>query len=269
MENSAGRSSGSDRKEQKRSFYNQAGKLVLPHVTLCAMTSVNIRETLKAMEYSMKGIEFADALIITDKKPLFLPRGIHYKHIDKLDNIDAFNYKTVYDLGEYIHTDFALLVHYDGFVVHPEMWRDEFLDYDYIGSPWPLPKTGDNTTYRDIYGNLCRVGNSVGIRSKRLMDFPKKANVPWVGEKGYFNEDGFICCKIRHLLEAEGMKIAPLEVAKYFGHENMIPEIEGITPFVFHKWYGTNAGYPDFRRKHKLVKLLRRIHGRIAGNGKK
>ena len=84
------------------------------------------------------------------------------------------------------------------------MWRDEFLDYDYIGSPWPLPKPGDTTTYRDIHGNICRVGNSVGIRSKRLMDFPKKAGVPWVGEKGYFNEDGFICCKIRHLLEAEG-----------------------------------------------------------------
>lgn len=94
------------------------------------------------------------------------------------------------------------------------------------------------------------------------MDFPRKANVPWVGEKGYFNEDGFICCKIRHLLEAEGMQIAPLEVAKYFGHENMIPEIEGITPFVFHKWYGTNAGYPDFRRKHTILNSLRKLHGK-------
>ena len=75
----------------KRSYYNEAGKLVLPDVTLCAMTSVNIRETLKAMEYSCRGIEFADAVIITDKKPLFLPKGIRYSHIDKLDNIDAFN----------------------------------------------------------------------------------------------------------------------------------------------------------------------------------
>lgn len=257
--------SAAGRKEQKRSYRNSQGKLVLPQVTLCAMTSVNVRETLKAMEYSCRGIEFADAVIITDKKPRFLPKGIRYSHIDRLGNIDAFNYKTVYDMGDYIHTDFALLVHYDGFVVHPEMWRDEFLDYDYIGSPWPLPKPGDDTTYRDIYGNICRVGNSVGIRSKRLMDYPKEAGIPWVGEKGYFNEDGFICCKIRHLLEAEGMRIAPLEVAKYFGHENMIPEIEGITPFVFHKWYGTNAGYPDFRKKHTVLNSLRRLHGRLKG----
>lgn len=224
-------------------------KLQLPKVTLVAMTSVKIKETIKAMQYSMQGIDFAEAILITHRKPWFLPKEITYKHIERLTDIDCFNYKTVYDMGDYIDTEFALLVHYDGFVVHPEQWRDEFLTYDYIGSPWPLPKEGDTTTYRDIYGNLCRVGNSVSLRSKRLMDFPKKAQVPWVGENGYFNEDGFICCKIRHLLEAEGMKIAPLEVAKYFGHEHMIPEVQGITPFLFHKWHGTNAQYPDFRKK--------------------
>ena len=48
------------------------------------------------------------------------------------------------------------------------------------------------------------------------------------------------------VVEAAGMRIAPLEVAKYFAHETMIPEIEGITPFAFHKWAGTNADYPRF-----------------------
>lgn len=246
----------------------ESNKLQLPNVTLCAMTSVNVRATVKAMEYSMRGICFGDALIITHKRPLFLPKGIRYRHIDKLETIDDFNYKTVYDLGDYIETDYAMLVHYDGYVVHPERWRDEFLDYDYIGSPWPLPKEGDDTTYRDIHGNLCRVGNSVGIRSKRLMDYPKKANIPWTPEKGWYNEDGFLCCRIRHLLEAEGMRIAPLEVARYFGHESMLPETEGIVPFAFHKWQGTNAAYPDFRRKHPVTDALRRLHGRIV-NGRR
>lgn len=234
MENNSGRGSG---------------KLQLPRVTLVAMTSVKVKETIKAMQYSMKDIDFGAAVLITHRKPFFLPGEITYKHISKLTDIDCFNYKTVYDMGDYIDTEFALLVHYDGFVVNADMWREEFLAYDYIGSPWPLPKEGDTTTYRDIHGKICRVGNSVSIRSKRLMDFPRRANVPWVGEKGYFNEDGFICCKIRHLLEAEGMTIAPIEVAKYFGHETMIPEIEGITPFLFHKWNGTNRGYPNFNRK--------------------
>ena len=43
-------------------------KLKLPNVTLAAMSSVNMRETIKAMEYSMRGIEFGDAVLITHRK---------------------------------------------------------------------------------------------------------------------------------------------------------------------------------------------------------
>ncbi|MCR4762373.1 MAG: hypothetical protein K5696_02485 [Lachnospiraceae bacterium] len=225
-------------------------KLQLKQVTLVAMTSVNVKATIRAMQYSMRGIDFGDAVLITHRRPLFLPRGIRYAHIEKLTDIDAFNYHMVYDLGDYIRTEFALIVHADGFVVHPECWREEFLSYDYIGSPWPLPAEDDQISYRDRDGNICRVGNSVGIRSKRLLDYPKAAGVPWEGifafGKMWYHEDIFICCKIRHLLEAEGMRIAPLEVAKYFSHEHMIPEVQGITPFAFHKWRGTNAQYPNF-----------------------
>ena len=226
------------------------GKLNLPNVTLVAMTSVNVRATMLAMKYSMKNINFGDAVFISHRKPFTLPKGIRYSHTSELKNINDFNYKMVYELGSHIKTDFALIVHADGFVVNPDMWRDEFLDYDYIGAPWPLPKEGDTTTYRDKDGNICRVGNSAGIRSKRLMDYPSKNNVPWEGEYAFgqwwFYEDGFICCKIRHLLEAEGMKIAPIEVAKYYAHEKPIVEVEGITPFAFHKWEGKNEQYPDF-----------------------
>ncbi len=155
------------------------GRLQLPNVTLVAMTSVKIWETIKALQYSMQGVDYGEVVLITHRRPLFLPKKITYKHTSRLTNIDCFNYKMVYELGDYIQTDFALIVHYDGFVVHPESWRDEFLDYDYIGSPWPLPKPGKVHSYHDVYGNLCRVGNSVSIRSKRLLDFPRKANLKW------------------------------------------------------------------------------------------
>lgn len=221
-------------------------KLKLPNVTLAAMTSVNLYETIKALEYSMRGIEFGDVVLITHRKPFFLPEGIHYKHTSKLKDIDAFNYKMVYELTDYIDTDYVLLVHHDGFVVHPESWRDEFLDYDYIGSPWPLPDRDD--AYRDSKGNICRVGNSVSIRSKRLLAFPRQAQLTWERqEDGFYNEDTFLCCKNKNILEAAGMRFAPIEVAKYFGHEHMIPEIMDIEkPFLFHKWWGRNAQYPKF-----------------------
>jgi hypothetical protein len=220
------------------------GRLQLPNVTLAAVTSVKVRPTIKALEYSMKDIDFGDVTLITHRKPLFLPKGIRYQHIDRIDNINKFNYAMIYEMGQYVQTEFMLLVHYDGFVVNPSSWRDEFLDYDYIGSPWPLPK--DDFSYRDINGEIIRVGNSVGIRSKRLLEFPKQAGIPFEADHGFFNEDGFVCVKNRHLFTAAGMKFAPLEVAKYFGHESMIPEVQGIRPFVFHKWAGQNAEYPKF-----------------------
>lgn len=141
-------------------------KLKLPRVTLAAMTSVKVYETIKALEYSMRGIEFGEVVLITHRKPLGLPDSITYKHTSRLDNIDCFNYKMVYELGDYIDTDYVLLIHYDGFVVHPEKWQDRFFDYDYIGAPWPVPRPGQRHCYHDIHGNLCRVGNSVSLRSK-------------------------------------------------------------------------------------------------------
>lgn len=237
------------------------GRLQLPNVTLIAMTSVNVKTTVEAMKYSMRDIDFGEAVLVTHRKPFGLPKKIRYRHTDKLTNIDHFNYKTVYELGDYVNKDYALLVHADGFVVNPGSWRDEFLDYDYIGSPWPEPE--NDIMYRDIHGNICRVGNSVSIRSKRLMEFPKKSHMEWKpGKDGDYNEDVFICCEMRHLFEAAGMTYAPLEVAKYFGHEHMIPETEGIRPFIFHKWRGRNAEYPNFIKPtmwEKIKRPLRKV----------
>lgn len=227
----------------------QKKKLKLPNVTLAAMTSVKIYETIKALEYSMQGIEFGEVVLITHRKPLMLPKTITYKHTSKLSDIDCFNYKIAYELGDYIHTDYVLLIHYDGFVVHPEKWQEQFLDYDYIGSPWPVPAPGKRHCYHDIYGNLCRVGNSVSLRSKRFLEFPRKAGFKWEkDEDGFYNEDIFLCCMNKHKFEAAGMKYAPVEVAAKFGHEHPVPEVMEVdAPFVFHKWWGRNSQYPVFQ----------------------
>lgn len=231
-------------------------KLKLHHVTLTAMTSVKLYETIRALCYSMRDIEFGEVVLITDKKPFYLPRGITYKHTEKLEHIDQFNYKMAYEMGDYIDTDYMLLIHYDGFVVNADKWQEDFLKYDYIGSPWPLP-TAEHATYYDVNGNLCRVGNSVSLRSKRLLEFPKKAQLEWKpAADGFYNEDIFLCCMNKHLIEQAGMKIAPIEVARFFGHEHPLPETEGMEPFVFHKWWGPNAQYPHF--ENPCSKLVRK-----------
>ena len=223
--------------------------LTLPDVTLVAMTDVNIDATIKALQYSSMDINFESILLISDKKPKKLPEEITYKYIEPINNINNWSYNIIYKLGKYIYTNYAILIHADGFIVNPDSWRKEFLEYDYIGAPWFLPT--DDFSYRDINGRIIRVGNSVSLRSKRLIDLPVKLNLEWKPFHGYYHEDGFICTNYRHIYEKHGMKFADLDLAKHFCHGCMIPEVledakNGIKPFMFHRYDGTNNKYPKF-----------------------
>jgi len=218
--------------------------LKLENITLIALTSVRISQTIKALEYSCRGIEFGAVKLASDIKPDSLPDYIKHEYTEKSSNIDEWNYNIIYNLSKHIETDYAILIHDNGFIVNPESWRDEFLEYDYVGAPWPLPT--DDYSYRDINGEIIRQGNSVSLRSKKLIDLPNKLNLEWESFHGFTNEDGFICVNYRHRYIEEGCKFAGIEVAKYFSHETMIPEIEDINPFAFHNYNGNNIKYPRF-----------------------
>lgn len=191
-------------------------KLQLPQITLVAVTSVNKEAHQKAIDYSTRGIDFGEVKL--------LDLNTH--------NIDEWNKAIIYELPKHINTEYAILIHADGFITHPELWRPEWLEYDYIGAPWPLPS--DDFSFRDNQGNIIRVGNSVSLRSKRLLDLPNQLNLPWKAFHGFTNEDGFICVNYRHEYLKAGMKFAPIEVAKYFSKEHDLPENYDLTTFAFH-----------------------------------
>ncbi len=159
------------------------------------------------------------------------------------NTIDEWNRAVVFDLGDHIDTEYALLVHPDGGVCRPDLFREKWLDYDFIGSPFPLPT--DDFSYRDINGVVQRVGNSVSLRSKKLMQLPKKLGMEWKAFHGFFNEDGYISVNMRHIFEEHGCKFAPFEEALLFGRETPLPEYDGPT-FVYHKNYGINSKYPNY-----------------------
>lgn len=206
-------------------------KINLPNVTLVAITSVKIEETIKSIEKSCHGINFGSVKLLTSEE--VKSDSFEVVKIPKID-YEGYSKFIVYDLHKYIETEFVLIVQHDGFVTSPDRWDPDFLKYDYIGAPWDLPT--DNFSYRDAFGNLIRVGNGgFSLRSKKILSLPTELNLEWKSYFGFFNEDGFFTCHNRHLFEKEGCVFAPLEVAKYFSHENIIPEIEGITPFGFHK----------------------------------
>lgn len=191
--------------------------LELPNVTLIAMTGKDFEGHDLAIKKSCEGINWGAVKQIYDYK---------------LNSIDAWNKAIIFELHNYVQTEFALLVHADGYVIRPDLWRDEFLAYDYIGAPWPLPT--DDYSYKTPTGELVRVGNSVSLRSKKILELPAQLNLGWREYYGNTNEDGFLCVHNRDLLKAHGIKFAPIEVAKHFSKEHEIEENKGIETFAFH-----------------------------------
>lgn len=192
--------------------------LKLPNVTLILLSGLGYRQkaNVHALKLSQEKIEFG---------------AVKYIQLGEIKNIDDWSKAAIYELPKYVETDYCLLVHENGFVVNPEMWNPEWLKWDYIGAPWPLPQ--DSFSYRDDNGEIQRVGNSVSLRSKKLMN--AIATREWRPYYGYWNEDGFITCHHRHWLMTQGCQIAPLEVAKHFSRELDIPENADVTkPFCFH-----------------------------------
>lgn len=190
--------------------------LKLPEVTLICLTNKDFEGHKKAIDKSCEGIEFGAVKLIWD---------------EKIKSIDDWNRKVVFELWKYVDTDYAILIHADGYVINPELWNPDWLRYDYIGAPWPLPR--DDYSYRDVDGNIVRVGNSVSLRSKKLMSLPELLRLDWKSYYGNTNEDGFICVHNRHILE-DYCNFAPLEVAKYFSKEHEILENKDLITFAFH-----------------------------------
>jgi len=202
----------------------------LPNITLVSVSSVKIDETIFAMVSSMYGIEFGSAILISHEKPDNLPNNIIFEECPRLNNIDEYSRFVLYDLAPYIKTEFAMLIQYDGYVLRPNKWTDEFLNYDYIGAPWP----------KNIHfnGDLnIRVGNGgFTLRSKKLMNCLNELNLPFIDNgTGFYNEDGVLCNYYRIELENYGIKFATPEIAAMFSHESNCDE-DVNEPFGFHKY---------------------------------
>ena len=227
-------------------------KIQLPNVTLSAVACTRIDETIHAMRESMKGLQFADAVLITHQKINLEEFGIKVINIEKLD-YKAYNHFVAYRLKNYIETDYTLLVQNDGYVLRPEKWDPQFLKYDYIGAPWPpnvhFTKQGINV----------RVGNGgFSFRSKKLLNIFDNLKLPFTDNgTGFWHEDGLICVYYRKELEDAGIQFAPVEIAAKFSHESDVAE-SIYRPFGFH---GSKLVLP--RIFWVVKKLLRRFKIKI------
>src|SRR5688572_22224412 len=91
-------------------------------VTLIALSGLNYqtKENIEALKKSCEKIKWGAVKYIQD---------------DKIKSIDDWNRAVIYDLPKYVETSHALFLHGDSWVIHPELWDDEWLKLDFIGSP--------------------------------------------------------------------------------------------------------------------------------------
>ncbi len=208
-------------------------KIQIPDVTLLAVSSIEIPETIASLQKSCEKINFGSVKLISHEKPHNLPETILFEKCSKINNIMDFNYYAFYYLTNHIKTSHCLLVHADSWIIHPEMWDDEWLKWDYIGAPWPWKN--DAYISHDT-GEHVQVGNGgFSLRSKKILDIPSQYKLPLLQEQGFYNEDGNLAVYHRSKMLSLGVKYAPLAVASKFSYENSIPENEGMQTFGFHK----------------------------------
>jgi len=208
-----------------------------------------VDKTIKALYTSMNGIDYGSVKFITSKEVVeergeeLLKDGIICEEPNILiTNMKDYAKYMIYHMHEYVDTDFVLTIQYDGFVINPSAWRDDFFDYDYVGAPWPWREN----SYVTPFGEHIAVGNGgFSLRSKKLIEVPTKVDVPFdvVARNDFYkmfgainwNEDGNICVHNRHIFLEQGCKFAPVEVAKDFSHETPLDINRGIIPFGYHE----------------------------------
>ena len=70
--------------------------LNLKNVTLIALTSIKLEKTVKALEYSCRGINYGKVKLVSHEKPINLPEFIIHETCPKMSNIDELNYAAIY-----------------------------------------------------------------------------------------------------------------------------------------------------------------------------
>lgn len=178
-------------------------KLVLPQVTLCAVTSVNVDATLRALDACLDQIAFADCKLLTDVPVRSHHPKIRVVPIDRLGSSTAYSDFLLSRLVDHVETSHCLIAQWDGHVLDANRWRSEFLDHDYIGASWPQFSDGHD------------VGNGgFSLRSRRLMRACRAPEFCSIHP-----EDLAIGRTNRDWLEAQGMRFAPRALADLFAAE--------------------------------------------------
>jgi ADP-heptose:LPS heptosyltransferase len=177
-------------------------------ITVCAVDCLYPELAMRALNKSIDGFCFYDAILFSNVNVSGDARVIS---IDKIASIEGYNNFLLKSLHEHIKTEYVLILQWDGYIVNPSIWTNDFLNYDYIGAVWPQ------------YEGINSVGNGgFSLRSKKLLDATLDGHFHREVDE---SEDNALCRTNRQFLESKySISFAPEIVANLFSYEQVPPK---------------------------------------------
>jgi len=144
-------------------------------------------------------------------------QGVEYVQAPPIKTTKDYSDLLLTGLCQYIAGTHVLIIQWDSFILHPLLWTNDFLQYDYIGAVWPH--------HLDT-----PVGNGgFSLRSVKLLDALEN---PEITKR--HPEDFCICVDNKATLENQfGIRFAPAQVAEQFAVERS----EWHPAFGFHGFF--------------------------------
>lgn len=192
-------------------------KRTLDTVTLLGVDCLDITRLKLVVDICQERFTFGAVKLLTS---LDKPNVSNTVLIPVITSIEAYSEFIIKDLDAYVDTPHVLLVQYDGFILNPRAWTNEFLQYDYIGAPWLADQISvEKYNFpKELLGKYIVGNGGFSLRSKKFLSLCAK-----LAKSGTFEthhpEDTVLCVEHRALLEEKGIKFAPVELAKKFSYE--------------------------------------------------
>lgn len=171
------------------------------NIELFCVADTNIEESIKAINYCLKNTKFKSVKLLTSKRNFKnLDSQVEVIKIKPISTIQEYSKFMIFDAINYIDAKYILTIQYDGIIVNPKKWTNDFLKYDYIGGPWQNQVVGNS--------GFC-------LRSKRFLKIV--IDNSRILKKGYFPDDVILSrLDTKKALMRFGIKYAPYELACRF-----------------------------------------------------
>jgi hypothetical protein len=183
-----------------------------------------------AIKKSMAELPGSRGLLMALTRPSNLTDDIEFIPVEPMD---YFQYSVfiMHCLHYHIHTEFALVVQDDGWVLNGRNWDNTWFNYDYVGGPCHAALVGNqfytNYMWIDKPGAVQIMNGGLSLRSQKFMRTPTEHGIVYkLSQHAIFlNEDIQLGLLVRNLLEKHGVVFCPIEKALTFSFEYLGPKI--------------------------------------------